>query len=173
MSIAAVKMINNTLPMTATPVTLARLARIAEPTCAPPMYAMPQAGDQQVRSLVERGFADVVERAVHRDKRLHPRPQGDDQTDDEHDRVAVQFRWVILDLLADEWKLVQRRIDDVLPQRRIAFEDETEHRGEHHEQWKDRQKRIVGDEGCVATAAVLAESFGHAHRKIGSPGSCT
>ena len=52
-------------------------------------------------------------------------------------------------------------------------QNETEHGGEHQEQWKDRQKRIVGDEGCVATAAVLAESFGHAHRQIGPPGSGT
>ena len=124
MSIAAVKMINSTLPMIATPVTLARLARIADADlCAADVRhaeQCPQAGDQQVRSLVERRFADVVERTVHRDKGLHPAHRVTIRPMTRTTALPFSFDGSVLDLLADEWQLVQRRIDDVGAQLRVG-----------------------------------------------------
>ena len=83
----------------------------------------------------------------------HPGPKRSCKTDGQCEATALQRMG--LQLVADDRKLAQRRIDDRSLELRMATQDEPERAHEDEQQGKDRIDPVVGERGGKAPAFVV------------------
>lgn len=139
-------------------------------TWAPPTKAMPSsdlARDRTRLGRASRHFGHIVERHLQHVEGAHAGPQGNQQTSDQHQCVALELARLGLQLLAHERNAVPCRVDDRLLQVRVALQHEAQHGGEHQEQREHGEEAEVRHERGVAPGAMVAEVLHCTHQQVG------
>jgi len=106
---------------------------------------------------------DTVERRLRSQRDAEARQQRADEPDDQRRGTALQRPG--LQLVAHQRDLLERRVQHRLLGSGVAVENEAQDRHKHHEQRKQREEAVVGDERGEVAALVVAELLddGHGH----------
>ena len=116
---------------------------------------------QATRLVHARHVPDLREGALEGDRDAEAGPQRAGEADHQGDAAPGERLDVVAQLGADDRDPVERRVDDVVAQRRVALEDEPEDRDEREQQREQREERVVGAQRGEARGPVLAELLRH------------
>src|SRR5699024_7633020 len=142
-----------------------------------PEHRQPRHGQQQqpaepsqerVRPAVARHRPGNVQQVLHRLAQPERTVQRGDGSDDHRGSAALESLRP-LKLATDDRKLVQRRVEDLVAQLRLALQDEPEDRGTDQQQREDRDERVVGDHRRQQVSLVVEELVDHRDREADHP----
>ena len=88
-------------------------------------------------------------------------PDQTDDPDDEAEPAAAHRVHVPFQLRADDRKVGERGVEQVVTQRRVVVEEEAEDRDEHEQEREDRQEAVIGDQGGEVAAPIIAVLLDH------------
>ena len=90
--------------------------------------------------------------------------------DDDPDRPAAEVARLI-ELVADDRELAQRRVHHLLLQAGVAGQDHPKHSGQQQQKREQRQERVVGDQRRQIAALVVDVLVDHRDDKPGGAAS--